>query len=82
MRCGDCKFLGKEILIDDWENDKYEIPTGYYKCEFVKMNSSSMDGGIPEEKPICFVEDASGYYAALKVREDFGCVAFEQKDDA
>ena len=81
MRCGDCKYLGKEILIDDWENYMYQIPTGYYKCDFAKMNSNDI-GYIPEEKPICFVEDVSGYYAALKVREDFGCVAFEQKDDA
>lgn len=80
--CGTCKYFGPEIIttghLHDDDNDK---PTGYHACEFIKHgNGSAHDYDEPPlGSVLAYVEDGSGYHAALIVTTDFGCVTWEAK---
>ncbi len=42
---------------------------------------SDEDGSLPSaQTDKAYTEDGSGYYAAIRVREDFGCVLWEPKE--
>lgn len=70
--CATCKYLGKELtaFLDD---DSYG-PTGFFVCNFVKHLNNLMeeDDEIPSDT-VVGVEDGSGYFARLTVKEEFGC---------
>ncbi len=73
--CGNCRYFGDEVILDEWE--EMPIRTGYHQCERIKhcehfYNSQERDFSA-------LVVDGSGYFAALRVTEDFGCIAFEKK---
>lgn len=84
MICGKCKHLGKEVIIEDWDSKEYrEIPTGFYQCKLIEhMGRDCGDDMKAMNTPGCraYVEDGSGYYAALKVKTDFGCVCWEPRE--
>lgn len=69
--CGTCKYFGPEIKgSDDDEDvgDSLNIPRGYHRCMLIERTAP---GHIATE--VAVVVDASGYYAALCVKEEFGC---------
>lgn len=75
-RCATCKFFGPEITM--WSSGYGELmPTGFHACARVKhIRESELLAG---ER--AFMEDGSGYFAALRVRDDFGCVEWMVRDD-
>lgn len=78
MRCAQCKYFGAEILVDDWENDRIEVPSGFHTCDFIKHADTDLKLLASTEKSV--VQDMSGCFAALRVKEDFGCVNFTPKE--
>ena len=70
MNCGTCKYFGEELEIMK-SGKKYK--TGFHKCDLINMYEDT----IYKDKEKAFVKDGSGYYAALVVSEDFGCINWE-----
>lgn len=82
--CGTCKH---------WGNDAFPYFAGLRPCLAVAAQhdvpkSSANDGMDPtgaafyvaaNGTPKAVAADGSGYFAALKTREDFGCVLWEVK---
>lgn len=83
--CGTCKHWGK---------DRLPYFPGLHPCRAViaqhDVEKVSDDNGFDVEPPDgCYLAkggtpkavavDGSGYFAALKTREDFGCVLWEAK---
>ena len=73
--CGTCRFFGKVREFERWDNgadDSWvEIPA-YHVCGLLQhLNGSDHFSDLPTQP--AGVIDGSGYYAALCVREDFGC---------
>lgn len=81
--CGTCKHKGEPINDDsrdvDLADPQYgaKIQTTYFLCDLIKHISKYPDKYPPSRG--AGVEDGSGYYAALCVEEDFGCVKWEQR---
>lgn len=78
--CGTCKYKGEAISRIDYNTDDC-VPvtsvTGYFLCdraEMVAPYEHNIRAGMK-----MFVEDGSGYYAALCVEDDFGCNQWELK---
>jgi hypothetical protein len=69
--CGTCKYFGNPV--DDNQQD-WRVPDGYHVCRLIQDLN---DGQQP--KP-ALVIDASGYYAALCVKDEFGCNQWTQPD--
>jgi hypothetical protein len=91
--CGSCKHWGKQDEVesslkagfkkcyriihdehsdtDDYKDDVYDKDDPYDAQFIARMNAT--------RKELAVVKDGSGYYAALKCREDFGCVLHEEK---
>jgi len=77
-KCKDCKFFGEELLSENWDNDEFtETSTGFHTCDRIKHCAYYDLYKISDE---ACVQDGSGYFAALRVKDDFGCVMFEKKD--
>jgi hypothetical protein len=77
MKCKDCKFLGEPYVHMRWsQGDEPDIETPYHVCNFVKHINEGHDVPTGDVGVI----DGSGYYAALVVRDDFGCIHFEPKE--
>ena len=74
-RCKDCKHLGEEIVLS-WRAPP-EDRTGYHKCLYLKH--AGQDGDLYQHTANAAVIDGSGYFAALVVKDDFGCVNFQPK---
>ncbi len=87
-RCGNCKHWGnehetdakfrscrgiahdKEKLVNEDQDEYYaEHESEHHRAQVVFRGNH-----------IAVTQDGSGYYAALKCREDFGCELFERKD--
>lgn len=62
--CGQCKYFGKSAHISD----------EFHECSWLE----SKDGEV-NDKARAVPVDGSGYYAALRVRSDFGCVDWVEK---
>lgn len=79
-RCASCKYFGEEVVREDWDDEgKYfEDGTGFHTCERIKHNENGYSETLWTE---AHVVDGSGYYAALRVPGDFGCVKWEKADD-
>ena len=73
--CGTCKFRGKDIETFKPANPFERTPTGYFLCE--RINHSGDGDNAPPIATGAHVIDGSGYYAALCVASDFGCVLHE-----
>jgi|HubBroStandDraft_6_1064221.scaffolds.fasta_scaffold1149822_2 hypothetical protein len=67
--CGTCKFFSEK------EPDDIYPPTGYHVCGW--LQHAVEIGKAPQ--PSAVLVDASDYYAALCVKEDFGCNQWEPK---
>lgn len=66
--CGTCKHRGRPI-------ENMGEPTSYFLCERIKMPEyADYDAG-----KTAMVLDGSGYYGALCIEDDFGCVLWEGK---
>ncbi len=70
--CGNCKFRGQEK-----DGTGLELPTGYFLCERIKHDECWKY----KKGQLAVVIDGSGYFAALCVEKDFGCVAWEHSDE-
>jgi hypothetical protein len=68
--CGTCKYLG-DLVPDE---DEHRIPTGYHVCQLIKRPSNDYNEPRGES---ALVIDASGYFAALCVKDEFGCNQWE-----
>lgn len=74
--CGTCRFISTEpILI--WDDECNLVDAGYRTCKRVEHDEG---GKYPPNKK-ALVIDGSGYFAALKVEKDFGCILWEPKDE-
>lgn len=79
--CGTCKHRGPEIVINEWDDDfddQIEKQTGFFRCQRIKHMGDQYDPKTPGEG--AGVVDGSGYFAALCVEDDFGCVKWELKE--
>ena len=75
MRCGDCKYFGRDITTNHPDFAHDPNIKGFHECTYIDSDHAYNSDC---EKPV-FCIDASGYFAAVRVREDFGCAAFEEK---
>ena len=80
--CGNCKYRGETIT--RYDEKKFEdVPTNSFLCDRIKhINGDHYRYGEDMPMPpgeIAGVQDGSGYYAALCVTDDFGCVLWEGK---
>lgn len=71
--CGTCKHFGPPVdnyslRADDDEGE----PSKYHACQVVKFFARPGNRDPKPEAPAVVV-DGSGYYAALCVKEEFGC---------
>jgi hypothetical protein len=74
--CGTCKYKGTPIL--KYDNETFsDLPTAYFRCDRAEHVETRYEDASPGKK--MFVEDGSGYYAALCVEDDFGCNQWEAK---
>lgn len=71
--CGTCMYFGDVVDVVDEDGEDYE--TKYHQCDKVQMydHDSKQDGES------ALVKDGSGYFAALIVDSDFGCVLWREK---
>lgn len=85
--CGTCKHKGVPITA---HVDGQIRETRFFLCNRVKHNpgargdehgygSGSLDDTEAPRGSGAFVVDGSGYYAALCVEEDFGCIKWEAR---
>lgn len=77
QKCGNCKWWGHQVRENpalDPENQTGELR----QCG--RIPNDDGNGYEPPPSDLAFTKDASGYFAALKTREAFGCVLFEQKE--
>jgi len=75
--CKNCKFLGEEI--DKWDCDEGKtVMTGFHQCKRID-HDANWDSNNTVHPDSAVVVDGSGYFAALRVKEDFGCIYFEEK---
>ena len=71
--CGTCRFFGNRC--DPVMNEEYDlVDSDYHVCDFVEQAQY-----FKSWKNAAHVIDGSGYYAALCVKEDFGCNQWQAK---
>lgn len=73
--CKDCKFKGTN-------GRQHHLGEGFFVCKRVTDEgwewTKGEDGSwYPKMHATAFVEDGSGYYAALVVTDEFGCTLHE-----
>ncbi len=75
-QCGNCAFLGRHPT-DPKMTDQY--PDEFRWCTAViHGNSDNRYGRSLDPSYKAIVEDASGYSATLRTREDFACILFQE----
>ena len=77
-KCKDCKHFGDVVTYDDGINDKYDIETDFHisnKIEHIERYSHK----APSDAHAAHVVDGSDYYAALRVKDSFGCTEWEDE---
>lgn len=72
--CGTCKHFGKPV-----EDEDRNVPVGYHICTLITMRDRHID---PPGDETAVVVDGSGYYAALCIKEEFGCNQWTGADSA
>ena len=79
--CKDCKYFGPLILVQDNEIDDFVHSEHYHECQRIYHDKEDDTG-----KQYCTttdkatVVDGEGCFAALRIREDFGCILFVLND--
>lgn len=87
--CGNCKFWGK---VGDQPQNGFKTCQavihgrgGYvfeeqseFDCCVIDESDSFIKEQIELRQKKALAVDGSGYYAAIKTKDDFGCVLFEQ----
>lgn len=68
--CGTCKYLGKALT--RFDVDYNTVEPVYYQCDLIKHTGGS-DYEMNQSGTIAGVIDGSGYFAALCVKNEFGC---------
>ena len=63
--CGTCKYFGPDEPDSAWGEE-----SRFRKCMLMENRAFERSESIQAS---AYVEDGSGYYAALCVSEDFGC---------
>lgn len=73
MLCGDCKFWGgeRDVPGDDFRECTAVVHSG--DC----WDTQSINIMDRDPDATAVVVDGSGYFAALKTKDDFGCVLFK-----
>ena len=82
MACRDCKFWHRED-VDRYGNtntDKFGVCLRVLGPSEREEKKDFLGNSILDFYELAFVEDGSGYHAALRTLPDFHCMAFEQKD--
>lgn len=77
-KCGDCKYWGRtstEIQDGVWRECGRIHFDETNSCRNDLDDESEFDQTIRHE--LAVTRDGSGYFAAIKCREDFGCVLWE-----
>lgn len=83
-RCKDCRHFGAEIVEDARLDTDAPVPTGFHACQFIEhVNGDDRKSSVSGSHYDAYtknagVEDGSGYHGILVVRDDFGCVNFEE----
>lgn len=75
-QCKTCRFLGEPYMHVDSETDEW-VTTGLHKCNLVDHMGDEYDL-LPDQ--VVGVIDGSGYFAALVVSGDFGCIKWEKSE--
>lgn len=75
--CATCKYQGESYIHTEF-HDKVpvRIETPFHECQRIFFDGGG-DRLPPNTK--AYIVDGSGYYAALRTRDDFGCVDWEMK---
>lgn len=76
--CRTCKYRGRELLLEDDEDFGPDKPTGFFFCKKVTLVENKR--GLVKGQKFAAM-NSSGYFAALCVEEDFGCVDWEKNND-
>lgn len=76
--CGECRFRGDELESYDSKLGR-DAKNGSFLCGKIEHDN---DPEFRKSSDKATVIDGSGYYAALCVAEDFGCVLWEPRDGA
>lgn len=69
--CGTCKHLGKPV------DSEWHVPSGYHICRLVERFDN-----YDRPSSVAGVVDASGYFAALCIKEEFGCNQWADRNGA
>lgn len=75
--CGTCKYW--ELIPDS--NPRSLAANGFGTCENVRMWEDDEIHKEEKSKWLACAIDGSGYFAALKTKESFGCVLHEERSD-
>lgn len=81
--CGTCKYRGENIAEEEWDWEAGGLrrrESKYFFCERIKHDGRmSSDLVARPQAERAAVVDGSGYYAALCVSDDFGCLEWSSK---
>lgn len=84
--CGNCKFWGEPDDVNEFRQCQaipHDIHCIHNEDKDFENFSWLDEEGKEEYRKIkrnkAVVTDGSGYFAAIKTKEDFGCVLFEEK---
>lgn len=78
MYCKECRYFGEELIA--YEHSDKPTPSGYHPCDYIKHGGGSVEDLVNREAiENVAVIDGSGYFAAIRVKEDFGCVNFTKE---
>lgn len=88
QRCKNCKHWKRDKTMVTWDVTKTKAHPSvhpYGSCHRIKMEDEigfvELDPeSVLDEEP-AFVEDGSGYHAALRPGPEFGCILWESKDE-
>lgn len=89
--CGTCRHKGENLKVPDPKTSEPKT-TRFFLCDLIKHNAeaganngacfSHANDAREAEGTKAFVVDGSGYFAALCVEDDFGCVKWEAQEEA
>lgn len=77
MRCGDCKYFN---VVDPEYGNRDETACLFYIDDVSDYKPCGLITCNNQEPKLALPTDGSGYFAALRVKADFGCVEFKAKD--
>lgn len=75
--CGTCKHWGAGRNEHEYAGASVSRDDEFKPCGAIIQEDYYDEKKIAGKR--AFVQDGSGYYAAIKVREDFGCVLWTAK---